>query len=282
MKIGFYGAGKVAFSLGKYFKMKNIPLSGYYSQNYNSTIDASEFTSSNAYANLEDFIDESDFIFITTPDDIINEAWQRTKNYNIDGKIIAHASGSLSSHIFNEAKESGAFPLSIHPIFPFSDKHNCYKNLDKAFFTIEGDKTALNAAQSILKVCGNKTIQIDSDKKALYHLACVISSNLVLALTSIGAQYLRDIGFNESEAFSALYPLITSNIESINAKGFNRSLTGPIPRGDEITLRKHLSVIYDEHKSLYLDLCKQLLSLSIQAYPEKDYKNVIDILGGGN
>ena len=45
MKIGFIGAGKVGFSLGKYFAEKGMELSGYYSKNPASSKAAAEFTS---------------------------------------------------------------------------------------------------------------------------------------------------------------------------------------------------------------------------------------------
>ena len=44
IKIGFIGAGKVGFALGKYLSENNINLVGYYSKNINSAIEAAKFT----------------------------------------------------------------------------------------------------------------------------------------------------------------------------------------------------------------------------------------------
>ena len=44
MKIGFVGAGKVGFSLGKYMTEHGVSVSGYYSKNIDSAREASEFT----------------------------------------------------------------------------------------------------------------------------------------------------------------------------------------------------------------------------------------------
>ena len=46
MNIGFVGAGKVGFSLGKYFCNNDIKVSGYYSQNLESSKEAAKFTKS--------------------------------------------------------------------------------------------------------------------------------------------------------------------------------------------------------------------------------------------
>ena len=49
MKIGFIGAGKVGFSLGRYFMERNVCVSGYYSRNLNSSKEAAAFTKTKYY-----------------------------------------------------------------------------------------------------------------------------------------------------------------------------------------------------------------------------------------
>jgi predicted dinucleotide-binding enzyme len=44
MKIGFIGAGKVGFSLGKYFCEHGLDVIGYFSRNPQSALQAAEFT----------------------------------------------------------------------------------------------------------------------------------------------------------------------------------------------------------------------------------------------
>ena len=56
IKIGFIGAGKVGFSLGKYLKEKNIDVTGYYSRSEHSSKEASTFTETRQYNNLKDLI----------------------------------------------------------------------------------------------------------------------------------------------------------------------------------------------------------------------------------
>ena len=52
MKIGFIGAGKVGFSFGKYFTINNIPVSGYYSRNIDTAIEAANFTNTNYFKSI--------------------------------------------------------------------------------------------------------------------------------------------------------------------------------------------------------------------------------------
>lgn len=280
LKIGFYGAGKVAFSLGKYFADNKLALSGYYSLHENSAMLASQFTNSKFYNSLNSFIKDSDIIFITTPDDIIEKSWQKIKNHNLEGKIIAHASGSLSSTLFSDSKNSGCYFYSIHPIFPFSDKFTCYKNLKGAYFSLEGDEKHFAFIKNTLESLGNKVIAINSSSKTLYHLSCVISSNLVLSLLNYSTTLLKALGLEEDDGLKALSPLIYANINSIIEKGFHSSLTGPVPRGDLDTISKHLKDMPNEFKDIYKLLSLNLLKLSKEKYTNNDYTKLEEVLRG--
>ena len=68
MNVGFIGAGKVGCSFGKYFQEHKIQVTGFYSKSEDSSLAASNFTSSKQYLNLRELVDENDTIFITTPD----------------------------------------------------------------------------------------------------------------------------------------------------------------------------------------------------------------------
>ena len=53
MKIGFIGAGKVGFTLGKYFRMHGVEVTGYYSRSIQSAKEAADFTRAQAFTNAE-------------------------------------------------------------------------------------------------------------------------------------------------------------------------------------------------------------------------------------
>ena len=280
MNIGFIGAGKVGVSLGKYFKTNGLELAGYYSRTFSSAKEASEFTDSKPYEDLNSLIKDSKIIFITTPDDSILSLWNSIRKYDIKDKIICHTSGSLSSKIFSNINNSGAFGYSIHPIFAFSDKFNCYKNLKNAYFSIEGDTKYLNDLKAIFEALDNKVFIIDSDKKPLYHLASVCASNLVLSLINIGCTNLVQCGFDEKSALAALLPLIENNIANLKAGGFYTALTGPIERGDLGTVKSHIDIMPKEQLELYKALSLNLMQLSKKKHENRDYSGLENYLGG--
>ncbi len=278
MVIGFIGCGKVGFSLGKYFYSKGIPLSGYYSRFYSDAKEASEFTNSKAYENINDLARDSSMIFITTPDDSIHEVLQRLSNLDLTNKIICHTSGSLTSSIFLDINNSDAFAYSIHPIFPFSDKYNSYKNLQTAYFSIEGPEKYIPALKDFIGSLGNKYFTINMDDKSLYHLASVTVSNLVLSLINTGCSYLGQCGISENDALGALLPLIQNNIDNIKAKGFLGSLTGPIERNDLNTIKQHIGALPLEDVKMYKNLSLKLLVLSQKKHNDKDYMELKEFL----
>lgn len=271
MNIGFIGAGKVGFSLGKYFSINSISLSGYYSRSFTSSKQASEFTDSKAYENIEEFLNATDIIFITTPDDMILNIWNEIYKYKLQNKFICHCSGSLSSKIFSNLNNSGAFGYSIHPIYAFSDRYNSYKNLNEAFFTIEGDYEHIDTMKNIFRVLKNKYFVITANNKPLYHLASVTVSNLVLSLIDTGCEELVSCGINGEDALKALLPLIENNIKNLSKNGIINSLTGPVERGDINTIKHHIEVIPFEFKNTYSELSINLLKLSEKKHSNRDY-----------
>lgn len=280
MKIGFIGGGKVGFSLGKYFVLNNVNVTGYFSRTYGSALEASEFTKTRAYKNIEELINDSDTIFITTSDDAISNIWQDIQRFNLKDKIICHTSGSLSSKIFSNINNSGAFGYSIHPIYPFSNKYTSYKNLKAAYFSIEGCEKYKHRLTDLIESLGNKVILRDSDKTALYHLASVTVSNLVLSLLNLGCTYLQECGINSDDSLNALLPLIESNLENIKEKGFIDALTGPVERCDVKTIKHHIEAIPKEHISLYKTLSQNLIEIAKIKNPTRDYSKLDNLLGG--
>ena len=102
MRIGFVGAGKVGFTLGKYMSERNVCVSGYYSRSEESARQASIFTHTKYYETLEDLIGSSDALFLTVPDGAIEGVWNSIKRYSLTGKFICHCSGVMTSAVFSE------------------------------------------------------------------------------------------------------------------------------------------------------------------------------------
>ena len=102
MRIGFIGAGKVGFTLGKYFAVNGLDVAGYYSRNYKSAEEAAAFTCSEAFDSITRLAGICDIIFLTVTDGNIREVAESLKRADISDRIICHCSGALSSEIFSD------------------------------------------------------------------------------------------------------------------------------------------------------------------------------------
>lgn len=278
MKIGFIGAGKVGFSLGKYFAENGLEISGYYSRSESSALEATHFTDSELFLSAEDLISASDAVFLTVPDSDITEIYNSLPKELLSGRQICHCSGAMSAEeAFTNVAEYSAKGTSIHPLFPISSKTESYRELHNAFFCIEGD--CAKEWSAVLSGMGNSTRIIPSDIKSRYHAACSVASNLVCGLMAESAELLEQCGFTEEEALSALEPLAMSNMKRIFTVGPTAALTGPVERNDVSTVKKHIACINGGNDSdIYRAVSKKLTEMARSRHSEADYTEMEKLL----
>ena len=283
MKVGFIGAGKAGFSLGKYFADGGITVTGYYSLHESSARAAAEFTGSRFFDNTEELLKESGAVFLTVPDGAISSVYSELCKYDIKGRHICHCSGVMTAaEAFPDIRRRRAFGYSIHPLFPFTDKKESCGKPAGAFFCIEGDNEHLGEWQNILKNLGFCVQIIDGEVKPMYHAACAIASNLVCALIDESIELMTNCGFTHETALKALSPLIRQNTENILRYGPVKALTGAVERNDVQTVEKHLNCFTTENeRELYRVVCERLIKTARAKNPHKDYSELEKLLTGG-
>lgn len=273
MQIGFIGAGRVGVSLGKYLKENGSNVAGYYSLTEESARWAARFTNTTYYDKLQSIISDCDMLIFTVPDDCIAKVWEEARSFAFR-KIIANCSGLHSSNIFSDRASAECSAYSIHPLCAVSSKEESYRYLKNVLFTIEGDKTHISTVQQIFEKAGNRTCIILAEDKARYHAAASLASNHMTAIFSMAEELLMSCGFSEEEAREELFILAKGNLENIREQGCVSSLTGPIERGDEKTVRKHLQNLPKEMKAVYQKNGMRLLKLAEQKHPEMEYGTI--------
>ncbi|MDO4399380.1 MAG: DUF2520 domain-containing protein [Coriobacteriia bacterium] len=268
MKIGFIGAGKVGFSLGKHAAVHGASISGYSSRSVKSAEDAAAFAGGEAFGTPDALVQASDIVFITVPDGHIASTWnaiaQSVREGKIDlaGKTICHCSGALSSNVFEGAADFGAFAFSVHPLYAVSSKYETYRELGNALFTVEGTPERLDQMVELVRSWGNEVQAISAQDKVRYHAAAVMASNLVVGLVHAAAGELERCGFTPDSAERALRPLFLGNAEHIAEDGTAAALTGPAERGDSATIAKHLDCLDGTHREIYRLLTEELYEVA--------------------
>ncbi|NLT10095.1 MAG: DUF2520 domain-containing protein [Ruminococcus sp.] len=281
MRIGFIGAGKVGFSLGKYLAVNGVEISGYFSRSRSSAEEAAGFTGSAVFDDPGTLAAQSDTIFITVPDGAISSVFDQLRDHSLSGKTICHCSGAMTAdEAFGDLSAYGAYGCSIHPLFPVSSRYDSYKELKSAFFCMEGSSAVINDWKELFSGFGNPVRIISGDTKREYHAACAISSNLVCALVAESTELMNKCGFSGEEALAALEPLAMANIKKIFSAGPVDALTGPVERCDISTVKKHLACLPEgSGKEMYRAVSLRLTDTAARKHPDTDYSEMRALLG---
>lgn len=193
-----------------------------------------------------DQLPPTSIIFITTPDDVIEptaiELAAKIK-WSGSGRIALHASGALSSEALSSLRAAGFRIGSMHPLISVSDSLVGAESLAQAYYCIEGEPPAARVARSLVRAIGGRSFSINTQDKALYHAAAVMSSGHAVALFDIATEMLKGCGLSDRQARAALLPLMRSTLENLSQHAPARALTGTFARADVATVLKHLAAL---------------------------------------
>lgn len=273
---GFIGAGKVGTSLGIYFKEAGLDILGYFSKSIESAEKASSLTGSTAYSDLESLINDSDIIWITTPDDAVEVVAEQISQLNIENKkTFVHASGLLTSDALDSLRKKGHHVCSAHPLLAFNEVLKAVQALKKTHFFIEGEENDLIEIEKIFEKTGNTFHQINKKDKSAYHAGATVLSNYLVTLVHASNQLFELAGINEHELSHATGVLLESVLENLHNKTPKDALTGPIKRGDAETVRKHLEVL-EQNLPKLTELYKVLGKETMRMRNDFQLKDILD------
>ncbi|MGM0216149.1 Rossmann-like and DUF2520 domain-containing protein [Enterococcus sp. AZ109] len=271
MKIGFVGAGKVGCSLGHYFVSKGFELAGFYSRKLEAATFAAERTGSQAFSTLEELVAASDWLFLTVSDGQILPVFQQVQPFLRSEMVVFHCSGVESSCLLAIDPDRMYGLYSFHPILAFPNRQTALNVIEQALFTLEGDKVTFAEVYQQLERLGNLIQPLEAEQKIRYHAACVMCSNLVNGLVYTSQELFQQAGFTKETAENAWRNLFIANAQNIIATDDIAALTGPIERGDLLTVEKHLTQLTGEQASIYRNLSQILVKMAQIKHPETDY-----------
>ena len=263
--------------MGRYMREHGLFLVGYYSRSIDSSEEAGIFTDTKVF-----------MLCIATPDDAIAQVWAEIRRISeefpetcsLEHKVLCHFSGSLSSDVFSGIDSTGASGCSIHPMSAFSDRFTSYFKLKEVIFTMEGQPEACHVMTEVFSLLGNKVLQIEPEKKSLYHCAASLVSNFMIGLYQMGLDLLEECGIGKEEGEELIQPLVEKNVHQMLWDGAVEALTGPIERGDTGTVQKHLSVLGESDAQIYRLLGQKVLAVAEEKNPERDYEAIRNIIIG--
>jgi len=262
IKIGFIGAGKVGTALAVQLSAKGYPVVAVASRTMQSAQKlADAVTTCRAYENVQQISDNTDLIFITTPDDAIETVTAKIKWHN--GNLVVHCSGAGSLDILEPAKKTGAQVGAIHPLQSFANVEQAIKNIPGSTFAIEGDGPIVDLLKELALALDGKAIELGAGNKVLYHAAAVMACNYFVTLMKLSTDIWQGFGVDSNETIEALSPLLQGTVNNLINVGLPNALTGPIARGDVGTIEKHIEAFKQKMPELLAMYCE----LGLQTIP---------------
>lgn len=162
-------------------------------------------------------------------------------------EVLAHCSGALPADVLAPARDAaGCGIASAHPLQTFPTVGAALKRLPGAFWVCDGDPAASAVLQQLGADMGLRTLRIASADKPGYHVMAVMASNYLVTLMDAALALGEQVGMEHEVAWRALTPLVQATLDNIDELGTAGALTGPVERGDEQTVRRHLEWLADD------------------------------------
>jgi predicted short-subunit dehydrogenase-like oxidoreductase (DUF2520 family) len=185
----------------------------------------------------------SDVLFLTVPDAHIGPVFELVRKWLIPGTIVAHCSGAFGPDVFARAKEQGLGTLALHPVQSFSSHSQAIRSLPGSFFAADGSASGLRFGRHLVRQLHGGWVVVRGPDRSLYHAMCVFASNFISALFDGAEEIAGELGISRRRAGLMLAPLTRTVLDNIGEQGAGPSLTGPVERGDALTVAAHLRAL---------------------------------------
>ncbi|MCO1335044.1 DUF2520 domain-containing protein [Microbulbifer sp. OS29] len=231
--LNIIGAGRLGRTLGRLWQEGGtFQIQSVYNRSPASALAAIEFIGAGQVARSIASMPKANYWLIACTDsEIANVAQQLAQTGLVDDQaIVFHCSGALSSEVLTPLKPASV--ASAHPVHSFAKPEYSLGTFAGSSVTLEGDNPAVERLANIFTAIDGETLAIDPESKSLYHAGSVIASNYLTTLMDLSLQSFAAAGIERDNALRLLTPIVMQTVENNMALGPEKSLTGPIARGD--------------------------------------------------
>ena len=225
-----------------------------------------------------------DVVIIAVPDNAVGRVAAGLARSGVSWaeRFVFHTSGLLPARVLEPLRKRGARIASVHPVQSFPRKDAPASIFRGITWGVDGDPAAVAAAEEMVRDLRGNVLLLSEKDKPLYHAACSLASNAMIALEWTASGLLGAAGIGEKAAAGMLFPLAQGTLQNVNNLGLEKALTGPILRGDAAAVRKHLEALRADPpaREVYLVMGKQILRLAeksgLPAYRVKILKRLLE------
>lgn len=263
------GAGPVAIALAGALRLGGVPVLGLWARTPAAARAAGAASGVASFsAGPPDLLLEADAVVLAVRDDAVDAVARTLVATGLISKrhVLLHCSGAMAAHeAFAGVRDAVGGVSTLHPLRAIADGRAAMRELAGTVFGVEGDERGRSVARALVAAMHGTPLELSGGKMAAYHAAAAMASNYVVALIAAAAEMLAGSGITEEDAVKALLPLSAGALENVRVRGLAGGLTGPIRRGDQATVARHLEAIPAEVAPLYRELGLRTLTLARQA-----------------
>jgi predicted short-subunit dehydrogenase-like oxidoreductase (DUF2520 family) len=222
-------------------------------------------------------IKKADIAFVAVPDSEVLKAAKEIAGLGLNApeQTWLHVSGSLSVEVLAPLSQAGSSIGAFHPAIVFPPGR-ITPIPSGTYFAIDGDDRALIVAEKMADRLGGVAVRVPAAVRPLYHAATVLASNYIVALLWQAGLMLSDAGLKGGDVEKLLTSLALSALNRADKDGIDKSLSGPILRGEADTVRRHLDALKEsfEVKEIYRVLGRATVRLT-ETIGKTDINSVI-------
>jgi len=194
---------------------------------------------------LAELCEPAEAVLLCVPDAAIAEACGSVVAAASRLRLIGHTSGATGLDALAMATGRGAAAFSLHPLQTIPDGA-CELAGTPAAISGSSDQ-ALAFARELALGLGMRPFQVPESSRAAYHAAASIASNFLVTLEESAVDLLRQAGVEDPRELLA--PLVLRTAANWAELG-PAALTGPIARGDDATVARHIAALEEAHPEL--------------------------------
>jgi len=269
--VSIVGAGRTGRTLGRLIHRAGIAVGAVTCRSIERAREAAAFIGAGTPAAGAPTGRLSGVVLICVPDGAVAEVASGLEV--APGTVVAHVAGALGSEAAAGAR--GGEPGSLHPLRSFADPERAAAAFAGTACAVEGSPRAAEVLKELVHRIGGTPLHVAPGGKPLYHAGAVFASNYVVALLHAAERLFEAAGIPRESGRRALSRLAEGTLENVKAAGPEGALTGPVERGDDRTVRRHLEAIraalpdlaaaYSEMGRTTLDLARSRGSLARDA-----------------
>ncbi len=154
--------------------------------------------------------------------------------------VVLHTSAIAEPPAIPVLSAAGYPAGTFHPLVPFAEPTRAAALLKGGWIGIDGENAARAVSRRLAAHLGARTLDIPPGGKPAYHAAAVLASNFPVVLASVAGHLLTESGVSEASAWSAVHALMAGAVGNMKETLPDDALTGPVVRGDAVTVARHL------------------------------------------